>query len=98
MPKKVDICMTIQLRDYAAFEDLAEQLGVELRVQDVRELETKPTIHRRPVTAELKKWVREHHENNWSVAEFLQRCPYKTSHSTLNRLLKKYRANGAGTH
>ena len=100
--KSVEICMTIPLRDYAAFEDLAEQLGVEIKVNRLTEAgEPTPAAKKKyAVTEELKQWVQENkNRHDWTLAQYRENCPFKTSTTTLSRLLKHYRStNGTATH
>jgi len=67
--QQVNVCMTIKLRDFAAFEDLANELGYQLSLKSLEEQAPPKRIVRRrlstvtPEAVEEAKALRKKHPN-----------------------------------
>lgn len=64
MKKRIKLCLTMALRDYSSFEDLATELGVGIEevtiLNDENDNQRAPIIHRVRLTPEIRKAVLEY--------------------------------------
>ena len=90
--KTVQICLTIPLRDYAAFEDLAEELGCEIHLKSVEEAKPKAPNTRHKVTPEIVQEVLKASKATPTAGAKKLKRVLKLPHgvSTINKILGGY--------
>ena len=101
MKKLVEIKLTIPLRDYASFEDLATELGI--KATDVKIVEGAPTAKKHRVISRTRHVVTPAAVRNIkafkkknplaSVARIKTKLQLPYGHATISRILNGYRDN-----
>ncbi|RLD03100.1 MAG: hypothetical protein DRI65_13565 [Chloroflexota bacterium] len=84
----VNACIQIALRDFGAFEDLANELGYELKLEGVDKVPNKKPQTKNKVTPEFKKQVTSAIKSNPEMTDPQIKKLLKAPHSptTINRI------------